>query len=74
MIPSVQYPVLKVPACGLAAHGCLLIRLQSLPTLKAKIYITLTLMDAQWAIVQFLDAPQFLHIYFIDLFLVEIDA
>ena len=31
-------------------------------------------MDAQWVIFQFLDAPQFLHIYSIDLFLVEIDA
>ena len=42
--------------------------------LKVEVYITLTLMDAQWVIFQFLDATQFLHIYSINLFLVEIDA
>ena len=74
MIPSVQYPVLKVPACGESPRLPVLIQRLSLLSLKANIYITLTLMDAQWVIFQFLDAPQFLHIYSIDLFLVEIDA
>ena len=36
-------------------------------------YITHKPEAAQWVIFQFLDTPQFLHIYSIDLFLVEID-
>ena len=45
-------------------------RLLSLPSLKARINITLNVTDAQGVIFQFLDAPQFLHIYIICLFLV----
>ena len=109
MIPSVQYPVLKVPACGdgpaafrlppfrRSARGSTLPeRLGAVknffesffpalgrsasppvpvrPCLRAGMYITHNPEAAQWVIFQFLDTPQFLHIYSIDLFLVEIDV
>ena len=109
MIPSVQYPVLKVPACGVAPRGFRLPpcrrsargstlpeRLGAVkdffesffpalgrsaqppvpvrPCLRAGMYITHNPEAAQEVIFQFFDAPQFLHIYSIDLSLVEIDV
>ena len=109
MIPSVQYPVLKVPVCGDGPRGFPPPALPALgarkyftgaprrcqglfskplsalgrsasppvpvrPCLRAGMYITHNPEAAQWVIFQFLDTPQFLHIYSIDLFLVEIDV
>ena len=47
----------------MAPAASFLFRLLLLPSLKARINITLNPMDAQGVIFQFLDAPYFLHIY-----------